>query len=208
MTRVELARHSQELHEAAAEAAHCTRCSLYRDATQVVFGEGPVGAPLMLVGEQPGDKEDLAGKPFVGPAGRVLDAALAEAGLDRASTYVTNAVKHFKHEQRGKFRLHKQPTRGEVQACRWWLEQELTLVQPKLVVALGVTAARALLEKPVVLSRLRGQVLEFEGHRAIVTLHPSAILRMRDEAEKDAAFRGLCEDLLFAAKIAGKTASD
>jgi len=191
----------KSLRELANAEGECRRCPLYRDATQAVPGEGPSGAHIMLVGEQPGDKEDRAGKPFVGPAGRVLDAALADAGLDRASTYITNAVKHFKHEQRGKLRLHKQPTRGEVQACRWWLERELALVQPKLVVALGVTAARALLEKPVVLSRLRGQILEFEGHRAIVTIHPSAILRIQDEAEKDAAFRGLREDLRLAAKI-------
>lgn len=122
MTRADVTR---RLHEMAEEAAHCQRCPLYRDATQVVFGEGPANAAIMLVGEQPGDKEDIAGKPFVGPAGHVLDQALTEAGLDRAACYVTNAVKHFKHEQRGKFRLHKQPTRGEIQACRWWLDREL-----------------------------------------------------------------------------------
>ena len=197
---IELA--TRHLHEAAKEAAHCTRCPLYRDATQVVFGEGPIGAPLMFVGEQPGDKEDLAGRPFVGPAGHILDEALAEIGLDRRTAYVTNAVKHFKYEPRGKLRLHKQPNRGEVQACRWWLDRELALVEPKLVVALGVTAARELLAKTVVLSRLRGQVLEFARHRLVVTLHPSAILRMREEAERREAFRSFVEDIRFAAQAA------
>ncbi len=194
---------TRRLHAAAAEAAQCTRCPLYRDATQVVFGEGPVGAPLMFVGEQPGDKENRDGRPFVGPAGRILDAALAEIGLERGAAYVTNAVKHFKYEPRGKLRLHKQPNRGEVQACRWWLDRELALVQPKLVVALGVTAARALLDRAVVLSRLRGQSLELTGgQHLIVTVHPSAILRMRDEDERHDAFRGFVDDIRFAAKLA------
>lgn len=193
---------AKHLQEVAAEAAHCTRCPLYRDATQVVFGEGPIGASLMLVGEQPGDKEDLAGRPFVGPAGRVLDQALAEAGLDRADVYVTNAVKHFKHEPRGKRRLHKQPNRGEVQACRWWLDRELALVNPKIILALGVTAARELLAGPAVLSHLRGKVLEIDGRRLAVTLHPSAILRLRDEAERHSAFRGFVDDINFAARAA------
>jgi uracil-DNA glycosylase len=190
------------LRQLAKEAAHCTRCPLYRGATQVVFGEGPVDAALMFVGEQPGDKEDLSGRPFVGPAGRVLDEALAELGLDRSAAYVTNAVKHFKYELRGKFRLHKQPNRGEVKACRWWLDREIALVRPKLVVALGVTAARELLNKTVVLSRLRGQVLEFEGRGLVVTLHPSAILRMQDEAERQEAFRRFVDDIGFAAQTA------
>ncbi len=200
MTGADLA--TRHLREAAKQAAQCMRCPLYRDATRVVFGEGPVGAPLMFVGEQPGDKEDIAGRPFVGPAGHILDEALAEAGLDRAAAYVTNAVKHFKFEQRGKLRLHKQPNRGEVQACRWWLDRELAIVEPKLVVALGVTAARELLGKAAVLSRLRGQVMEFDDHRLIVTLHPSAILRMRDEAERHEAFNGFVEDLRFAMRAA------
>lgn len=134
-----------ELCRVASEAAHCERCPLYRDATQVVFGEGPVGALIMLVGEQPGDQEDRVGRPFVGPAGHILDQALADVGLERGSAYVTNAVKHFKHEQRGKRRLHKRPNRDEVKACRWWLDQEFALVRPKLVVALGATAAHAIL---------------------------------------------------------------
>jgi uracil-DNA glycosylase len=195
MTRADVTR---RLHDVAEEAVHCTRCPLYRDATQIVFGEGPANAPIMLVGEQPGDKEDLAGKPFVGPAGHVLDQALAEAGLDRAACYVTNAVKHFKHEQRGKFRLHKQPTRGEIQACRWWLDRELDIVRPRLVVALGVTAASSLKGKPVVLSRVRRQILDIEPWRVLATTHPSAILRLRDSSEKEQAFRELVDDLRFA----------
>ncbi len=189
---------AHRLHDVAEEAARCTRCPLYRDATQVVLGEGPANAAIMLVGEQPGDKEDIAGKPFVGPAGHVLDQALAQAGLDRATCYVTNAVKHFKHEQRGKFRLHKQPTRGEIQACHWWLDRELEIVQPKLIVALGVTAASSLKGKPVVLSRVRRQILDVEPWRALATTHPSAILRLRDADEKEHAFRELVDDLRFA----------
>src|SRR5499426_532494 len=123
-----------------AAEAECTRCPLYKDATQVVPGEGPSHAKFMLVGEQPGDKEDLAGKPFVGPAGRILDEALADARIDRKATFVTNAVKHFKHEMRGKRRLHKKPNAGEIERCRWWYEQERTLVRPAIIVALGATA--------------------------------------------------------------------
>lgn len=193
-------RATSALSELAAEAAHCTRCELYRYATQVVFGEGPVGASLMFVGEQPGDKEDLTGRPFVGPAGRILDQALAESGVDRAQVYVTNAVKHFKYEERGKRRLHKAPNRGEVQACRWWLDRELSLVKPKLVIALGVTAARELLGKPIVLSRLRGQVLSFSGHRLTMTMHPSAILRLKDETDRQSAFDSFVADIRFAAQ--------
>jgi uracil-DNA glycosylase family protein len=195
MTRADVTRRLQDV---AVEAAHCTRCPLYRDATQIVFGEGPANAAIMLVGEQPGDKEDLAGKPFVGPAGHVLDQALAEAGLDRAACYVTNAVKHFKHEQRGKFRLHKQPTRGEIQAFRCWLDRELDIVRPRLIVALGVTAASSLNGKPVVLSRVRRQILDIEPWRFLATKHPSAILRLRDSSEKEQAFRELVDDLRFA----------
>jgi uracil-DNA glycosylase len=198
MTRADAA---GRLRDEAEEAAHCTRCPLYRDATQVVFGEGPPNAAIMLVGEQPGDKEDIAGKPFVGPAGRVLDQALADAGLDRANCYVTNAVKHFKYEQRGKLRLHKQPTRGEVQACRWWLERELDIVRPKLVVALGVTAATSLKGKPVVLTRVRRQILDIEPWRVLATIHPSAILRLRDDEEKERAFRELVADLRLASEF-------
>ena len=148
-----------QLIQLADEAAHCRRCPLYRNATQTVFGEGPIDAALVLVGEQPGDQEDREGRPFVGPAGRILDLALEKAGLDRRSIYVINAVKHFKHEQRGKRRLHKHPNRDEVEKCRWWLDQELVLVKPRLVIALGALAARALMGRTVILSRERGRVL-------------------------------------------------
>lgn len=193
-------RATSALNELAAEAAHCTRCELYRYATQVVFGEGPVGASLMFVGEQPGDKEDISGHPFVGPAGHIFDQALAQSGINRSDVYVTNAVKHFKHEQRGKRRLHKSPNRGEVQACRWWLDRELTLIKPRLLVALGVTAAHELLGKPVVLSRSRGQVLSFSGHRLTMTMHPSAILRLKNEADRQSAFDSFVADIRFAAQ--------
>jgi uracil-DNA glycosylase len=192
-----------QLKELAEEAAHCERCPLYRQATQTVFGEGPVGALMMLVGEQPGDQEDRAGRPFVGPAGRVLDAALAEVGLDRRATYVSNAVKHFKYERRGKRRLHKHPNRGEVQACRWWLDREMALVRPKLVVALGAVAAHAILGRSVVLARTRGKVLKMpDGRSALATMHPSAILRMPDENARQRAFGDFVNDLRQAVKIA------
>lgn len=167
------------------EAMGCTRCPLYKDATQTVFGEGPLDAPLMFIGEQPGDQEDLAGRPFVGPAGQLLDQALAEAGVDRARAYVTNAVKHFKFERRGKRRIHQTPDAGEVQACRWWLTQELDIVRPRLVVALGATAARAMLGKAVTISRTRGSAIPLEGGaEGWVTVHPSYLLRVPDEAKK------------------------
>jgi DNA polymerase len=192
-----------QLKRVAKEAASCTRCPLYRHATQTVFGEGPVGAAIMLVGEQPGDQEDLAGRPFVGPAGRLLDRALAEAGMDRAKVYVTNAVKHFKNEPRGKKRLHKRPNRYEVEVCRVWLTQEISLVRPQLVLALGVTAAGALAGRPVVLSRERGKVIEFaDGQRGMVTVHPSSLLRMPDQAARHDAFATLVKDLKAAVKQA------
>lgn len=195
-----------QLSAAAHEAAACTRCPLYRHATQVVFGEGPIGAALMFVGEQPGDQEDRQGRPFVGPAGRILDQALAEVGLDRRSTYVTNAVKHFKYEQRGKRRLHKQPNRGEVQQCRWWLDRELALVQPRLVIALGTTAARELMGRPVVLARERGRLVSFgDGREGIVTIHPSAILRVPDEDSRRQSFAAFVSDLKEAVRIAKST---
>jgi uracil-DNA glycosylase family protein len=184
-------------------AAHCTRCSLYINATQTVFGEGPATAAIMMVGEQPGDKEDIAGRPFVGPAGQVLDRALAEIGLDRGSVYVTNAVKHFKNEPRGKRRLHKRPERGEIQACRWWLDLELGVVKPKLVVALGATAAFALMGRTLVLARERGRLLRWsDGRAGLATIHPSAILRMPDEAERREAFFDFAGDLREALRLA------
>lgn len=162
----------------------CRRCDLWRDATQGVCGEGPARrAALMIVGEQPGDQEDLAGRPFVGPAGQVLDAALADAGIDRSEVYVTNAVKHFKHEPRGKRRLHKTPAASEVSACRWWLDQERRLVAPKVVLALGATAALAVLNRKVAVMTERGSTsLLSDGSEAMITVHPSYLLRLPDEA--------------------------
>jgi len=191
------------LKTVAKEAASCTLCPLYRNATQTVFGEGAARAPIMLVGEQPGDQEDLAGHPFVGPAGKVLDRAMAEAGLDRKKVYLTNAVKHFKNEPRGKKRLHKRPNRYEVEVCRVWLRQEISLVKPQLILALGVTAAVALAGRPVVLSRERGKVIELaDGQRGMVTTHPSSILRVSDQKARHAAFAALVKDLKTAVKEA------
>jgi len=168
-------------------AKGCRRCPLWRNATQTVFGEGPDGARVVFVGEQPGDQEDIAGKPFVGPAGKVFDQVLDEAALDRTVTYVTNAVKHFKFEPRGKRRIHAKPNAGEISACRWWLDKELALIKPDLVVALGATAAQSLLGKPVPITKMRGQVVEREdGVRVFLTIHPSFILRLREPADKDA----------------------
>lgn len=178
------------------EARGCTRCPLYRPATQTVFGEGPVTARMMLVGEQPGDQEDLAGHPFVGPAGQMLDKALAEAGIDRAETYVTNAVKHFKFTARGKRRIHAKPDAGEIDACRWWIEQERMLVRPSLTVALGATAARSLLGKAVTISRTRGQQLALsDGGAGWVTVHPSYLLRIDDPARAAEEYDRFVDDL-------------
>jgi uracil-DNA glycosylase len=183
--------------EAAREAARtCRRCQLWRDATQTVFGEGPEHATVVFVGEQPGDQEDLAGRPFVGPAGHVFDEVLEEADIDRAKTYVTNAVKHFKFELRGKRRIHSKPNAGEIQACRWWLDAELSLTRPKLVVALGATAAQALLGKAVPVTKLRGSVVERDdGLRVFVTIHPSFILRIPEEIDKQAERRRFLADM-------------
>jgi len=162
-------------------AGACRRCPLWRDATQTVFGAGPENARIVFVGEQPGDQEDITGAPFVGPAGRILDAALEHVGLDRRETYVTNAVKHFKFEPRGKRRIHARPNAGEVSACRWWLDRELSLIKPDLVVALGATAAQALLGRPVAITAMRGEIVErSDGIRVFLTIHPSFILRIRD----------------------------
>jgi len=196
-----------KLTAVAAKAKRCTLCPLYKNATQTVFGEGPAGATLMLVGEQPGDQEDLAGRPFVGPAGKMLDKALAAAGIDRAQVYVTNVVKHFKNEPRGKRRMHKKPNRYEVEVCKVWLDQEVALVRPALIVALGVTAASALAGKAVTLSRLRGQEVAFaDGSRGWVTVHPSSILRAPDEAGRRAGYAGLVKDLKGALKAATRRA--
>lgn len=171
-----------------AEAMGCTRCELYRCGTQTVFGEGPLDARILFVGEQPGDQEDLAGKPFVGPAGQLFDRALADAGVDRAATYVTNAVKHFKFERRGKRRIHQKPDGGEIAACRWWIEQERALIRPTVTVALGATAARSLFGKVVTISALRGRPHEAaDGGETWVTVHPSFLLRARNDREAEYA---------------------
>jgi probable DNA metabolism protein len=191
--------------EVIAEAVQaCRRCDLWRDATQGVPGEGPSHAAIMFVGEQPGDLEDLRGRPFVGPAGEVFDRALAEAGIDREECYVTNAVKHFKHEMRGKRRLHKTPTAGEAKACRWWLDNERRLVAPRLIVALGATAARSVFGRPVTVLKERGQVLALDdGGQAMVTVHPSYLLRLQDDADRRTAFNALVSDLIRAKDAAG-----
>jgi DNA polymerase len=180
---------------AEAEAA-CTRCPLYKDATQAVPGEGPARAQFMLVGEQPGDKEDLGGRPFVGPAGRMLDAALKEAGIDRKDIFITNAVKHFKHEMRGKRRLHKRPNNHEIERCRTWLSRELQAVRPSVIVALGVTAARSLTGKTITISKARKAPMSLpDGAILAITIHPSALLRIKDEGEKRSAYKSFVADL-------------
>jgi uracil-DNA glycosylase family protein len=176
----------------------CRRCSLWARATQAVGGEGDAHAPIMLVGEQPGQEEDLAGRPFVGPAGRLLDRALEDAGLPRASVYLTNAVKHFKWEPRGRRRMHKTPTQREIEACEFWLQDELARVQPRLVVAMGATAGRALLGGPVTISTLRGRPIAHEGYDVLLTYHPSAVLRAPERSRQLELYKALVEDLVLA----------
>ncbi len=181
-------------------APSCRGCELWQDATQVVFGDGAARAPLMLVGEQPGDQEDRRGEPFVGPAGAVLDEALHEAGVDRRSAYLTNAVKHFRHEQRGKRRIHQKPDLRHLVACHPWLEAELEVVDPDVVVCLGATAGRAVLGRAVKIGAERGRLLEGPGDRSVViTTHPSAVLRLRGKDGYADAFAGLTHDLRVAA---------
>jgi DNA polymerase len=190
-----------------AAAAGCRACPLWKTGTQTVFGEGPARAAIVLVGEQPGDQEDLAGHPFIGPAGRLLDAALAEAGIDRSKVYVTNTVKHFKWVPVGKRRLHKKPGAREIAACRPWLDAELAVIRPRLVIALGATAAQALMGREFKVTRERGRVREVPWAGAfIATIHPSAILRMTG-AERDAERQAFVADLAAAARDAGRTAS-
>ncbi|MGO6949132.1 UdgX family uracil-DNA binding protein [Rhizobium johnstonii] len=182
------------------QAEGCTRCDLFRNATQVVFGEGLVKSEIVLVGEQPGDQEDLTGRPFVGPAGRLLDRCLEEAGLDRQRCYVTNAVKHFKFTPRGKRRLHAKPNAGEIRRCAWWLGAELNILQPKLVVALGASALYALLGPNAKLTPERGHILHPTNRPPVlVTIHPSYLLRIRDEQEQHRQRRGFVSDLHKAA---------
>ena len=184
------------------QAHGCQRCDLYRYATQLVFGEGPEAAKLVLVGEQPGDKEDVAGRPFVGPAGAVLAECLREAGVERKDCYLTNAVKHFKYEQRGKRRLHSRPNAGEVQRCAWWLGAELELIRPDVVVALGATAAKTLLGPTVKVMKDRGKPLDLgSGFWLLVTIHPSYLLRIQDREAAARMRRDFVNDLKTAVKL-------
>ncbi|QIS07471.1 UdgX family uracil-DNA binding protein [Nocardia brasiliensis] len=181
-------------------ARHCHGCDLYRDATQTVFGEGPATAAIVMVGEQPGDQEDVRGHPFVGPAGGLLDRALAETGIPREQVYLTNAVKHFKFTERGKRRIHKQPGRTEIVACSAWLNAELSVVRPKLVVGLGAIAAKALLGNAFKVRERRGEVIARGDYTVITTVHPAAVLRARD---RTAAYLAFVEDLGIVAREAG-----
>jgi uracil-DNA glycosylase len=188
-------------------AADCRACDLYKNATQTVFGEGPQHAQIMLVGEQPGDKEDLAGKPFVGPAGQMLDRALEEAGIDRKKVYVTNAVKHFKFVPRGKIRLHQKPNTPEIRACRQWYERELASIEPVLVVAMGATAAQSVFGKVTPINRNRGRLIDLaDGPKALVTVHPSYLLRLPDADAKAREYKRFVDDLKVAAAELRKSA--
>lgn len=192
------------LEEVVAGVDFCRRCDLWKDSTQGVTGEGPQAAKLMFVGEQPGDQEDLTGQPFVGPAGQVFNRALAEAGVPRSETYVTNAVKHFKHEQRGKRRLHKTPDTREVEACRWWLDAERRVVRPLVIVSLGATAAQAVFGKAMPVTKSRGQAFPLSNQaQGVVTFHPSYLLRLPDEAAKAKAYAEFVSDLKAAWDLVG-----
>jgi len=196
---------TSSLNEVRDAARECTACHLYKRATKTVFGEGPKSAPIMLVGEQPGDYEDVAGKPFVGPAGKIMDQALAEAGIDRKEVYVTNAVKHFKWEPRGKRRIHQKPNSREIAACRPWLEAELRLVKPKLVVCLGATAGQAIFGPSFRVTRERGKVLSSKlAPRVLATVHPSSLLRQPDEESREREYKRFVVDLRAALKAAGE----
>jgi DNA polymerase len=185
-----------QIVEAIGSAAGCHRCTLHRAATQTVFGEGPEGASVMFVGEQPGDQEDVIGRPFVGPAGQMLDRAMDEAGIDRRMIYVTNAVKHFKFTMRGRRRLHQSPEAPEIQACRFWLDVERVQLRPKLLVLMGGTAARAVLGRPVTIGRERGRPFRMEdGQLAFITVHPSFLLRVPDEDARAREYRAFVRDL-------------
>jgi len=186
-----------ELREA---AAGCRACDLWEKATQTVFGEGAVGARMMMVGEQPGDREDLEGKPFVGPAGRILDEGLQAARIDRSRVYVTNAVKHFRFTQRGKRRLHEKPNAQQVRACRPWLDSEISVVKPHIIVLLGATAAQAVMGPAFRVSKQRGEIMPSPlGIQVLATVHPSSILRATDDASREAAMASFIADLEVAA---------
>ena len=196
---------TSSLAEVRHAANECTACHLYKRATQTVFGEGPKDAAIMLVGEQPGDYEDLEGKPFVGPAGKIMDQALEEAGIDRKEVYVTNAVKHFKWEPRGKRRIHQKPNSREIAACRPWLEAELRLVKPRLLVCLGATAAHAVFGPSFRVTRERGKVLSSKlAPRALATVHPSSLLRQPDEESRQREYERFVVDLRAARRAASK----
>jgi uracil-DNA glycosylase len=191
------------LEELRREAATCRACPLWKNATQTVFGEGPPQADILFVGEQPGDREDRVGRPFVGPAGVMFDKALEEAGVDRNRAYVTNAVKHFKFEPRGKLRLHKRPNAGEINVCKRWLLAEIEVLQPRLIVALGATAAQSLAGHPVAIGANRGQTLALAGRLSMfVTVHPSSLLRVPDEKDKQAAYAQFVKDLRIVGELA------
>ena len=200
MTAAELIPPGAELDELRSLAKGCTACDLYKTGTQTVFGEGEEHAPVMLVGEQPGDKEDIAGEPFVGPAGALLDRALEEAGIARNEAYVTNVVKHFKWKPAGKRRLHQKPNAKEVSACRPWLDAEIDRVQPAVVVLLGATAAQAILGKSFRVTKDRGKVID-GAPKLMATIHPSAILRAPDDAARHDAYAGFVADLRVAAEV-------
>jgi DNA polymerase len=189
-----------------AEAQICTACPLHEHATRTVFGEGPPRAGIVFVGEQPGDQEDLAGKPFVGPAGQILDRALSDAGIDRLQVYITNAVKHFKYEPRGKRRIHAKPNISEIRICHQWVSRELDAIAPEFVVALGATAAQSLMGKAVAIGKSRGQELRWsDGRRGLVTVHPSYLLRLPDEAAKKMEYERFVADLKLAARMSTRT---
>jgi uracil-DNA glycosylase len=189
------------------EARGCRACHLWNDATQTVFGEGPQHAQVMLVGEQPGDKEDLAGKPFVGPAGQMLDRALKEAGVDREKVYVTNAVKHFKFVRRGKIRLHQKPNTPEIKACRQGYERELASIKPDLVVAMGATAAQSVFGKITPINKSRGRLIDLDDRtKAPVTVHPSYLLRLPDADAKAREYDRFVDDLKIVAQVLNKSA--
>ena len=187
------------------DARHCTDCPLYKHATQTVFGEGPAKARIVIVGEQPGDQEDLAGKPFVGPAGQVLNKALGDADIERQKVYITNAVKHFKFEPRGKRRIHSKPNAAEIKICHQWVSRELSAIEPDVVVALGATAAQSLMGKATPIGKNRGHELTWaDGRRGLITVHPSYLLRIPDAESKEREYNGFVRDLKLAAKLAAQ----
>src|SRR5436309_3623488 len=196
---------TNSLAKVAAAAKECTACPLYKKATQTVFGEGPKRATMLMIGEQPGDYEDVAGKPFVGPAGKIMDRALEDAGIDRSQVYVTNAVKHFKWEPRGKRRIHQKPNSREIAACRPWLEAELRIVNPKLVVAMGATAAQTIFGPGFRVTRERGKVLSSKvAPRVLATVHPSSLLRQPDEESREREYKHFVAELRAAVDAAGQ----